>query len=101
MSGVQTCASSDLWRVYLMPCGPVQRCAGRSTREVAFFQILSHTVDRQSVVQGKSVDLGVRRIIIKKKLQLDVQLVWVQQGYRHDIARYYVLAYVRVVIKYL
>src|SRR3712207_9577191 len=76
VTGVQTCALPICHRLCLKPLessfhlarmefrrcadpGPGERCA-RGTRR-------DHEVDRKSVVQGKSVDLGGRRIIKKKK----------------------------------
>src|SRR6266700_7417791 len=56
VTGVQTCA---------LPILMTQRC-GRGRPPVAD-RPLAGRYDRKSVVQGKSVDLGGRRIIKKKK----------------------------------
>src|SRR4029079_19820808 len=66
VTGVQTCALP----ICLTPCSPSQRC--RSHRWPARRPPCRTCTDRKSVVYGKSVDLGGRRIIEKNNIPVNM-----------------------------
>ena len=75
MTGVQTCALPILPGTARVRTGDRAPARGRSPRGRPFDQ--SRRIDdedRKSVVQGKSVDLGGRRIIKKKNTNNRIQL---------------------------
>src|SRR5260221_14216524 len=76
VGGVRTCALPILTGVTVCAGDPATNLTATASGNGPFtylvkgpggFQLTSNTADRKSVVQGKSVDLGGRRIIKKKK----------------------------------